>query len=91
MFLSKTIFEHLNSWLPFSNRFHEEFRRISDIKHRPEDSRARPNEFYNLAILEDSEQTFISREVETLVDVMGDLGGLIEIIVITTAFLMAKF
>ena len=44
-----------------------------------------------MVILEDTEQTYISREVETLVDVMGDLGGLIEIIIITTAFLMFKF
>ena len=44
-----------------------------------------------MVILEDTEQTYISREVETLVDLMGDLGGLIEIIFISFAFLMAKF
>ena len=44
-----------------------------------------------MVILEDTEQTNVSREVETLVDLLGDLGGLIEIIIITTAFLMAKF
>ena len=64
---------------------------VSHITHRPEDRRVRPSEFYNLVILEATEQTYASYEVDTLIDVMGDLGGLIEIILIFTAFLMAKF
>ena len=92
MFLSKTIFDHLDSWLPFSKRFQSELTSISNIKYRPEDNRVRPNEFYNLVILEDTEQTFVSREVgRTLVDLMGYLGGLIKIIFFITEFVMNNF
>jgi len=91
MFLSKTIFDHVDSWLPFASRLQNEIMGVSHITHRPEDRRVRPNELYNLVFLEANEQTYATYEVETLVDVMGDLGGLIEIILIFTAFMMANF
>ena len=91
MILSKTIYDHLDSWGFYSKRSSGEFHKIDHIVYRPEDNRVRPNEFYNMVILEDAEQTNQIRDVETLVDLMGDLGGLIEIILIFTSLMMAKF
>jgi hypothetical protein len=90
-FISKTTIDYLDSWLPFVNMLHSELIGISHITQRPEHRRVRPDEFYNLSIIGPTEQTSATYEVETLIDVMGDLGGLIEIILIFTAFCMANF
>jgi hypothetical protein len=51
LFFSKTVFNHLDSWIPWAGRAVGEFYKISKKNYRPEDSRERPNELYNMIFL----------------------------------------
>ena len=90
LFLSKVIFDHSISIMPFAESFRDHFYKISKIMFRPEDRRVRPNELYNMVIMEDTEWNYESRTCQTFVDLMEDLGGLIEIIFISVTLIMIK-
>ena len=51
LFFSKTVFDHLDSWMPNALRVVGEFYKISKTIFRPEDSRLHPHELYNVVIL----------------------------------------
>ena len=51
LFFSKTVFDHLDSWMPYSKRVVGKFYKISKTNYRPEVSRDDSNELYNVVIL----------------------------------------
>ena len=59
--MSKTIFDHLDGWLPYAKQVVGQFCKVSKIKFRPEDSRMRSNELYNMVMLQDIENAYESR------------------------------
>ena len=56
---------------------------------RPEDRRVRPAELYNMVIMEDSEWDYESRTCQNFVDLLEDLGGLIEIIFVSVTVIIS--
>jgi len=81
LYIVKNLYDNLDHWWPFTNRFEGSFYKIGKIKERPKYGKLEPKQLYVTGIFEFGEIFINSKEVYTLIDCLGDMGGLIGIIV----------
>ena len=88
IYLAKNIFDNLDSIWPWSSRKNGSYYKIDKVVQRPRVSALNPSRLYVTGLFEYGESTVHIREVMTLVDALGDIGGLTEIIFYFMVILM---
>ena len=88
IYIAKNFYDNLDYWWPFTNRFDGSIYKIGKIKEIPKYGKLEPKQLYVAGIFEFGEVFINSKEVYTLIDCLGDMGGLIEIIMRLAAIIV---
>jgi hypothetical protein len=75
--------------MPFTERIKGGFYSIDKVVSRHLIGSLNPNRLYMTGIFEQDEVHYHMKDVYTLIDCLGDLGGLIEIVMFVTGILLA--
>ena len=89
MYISKNTFNNLDHWSPWANNIAGSFYTIDKMLTRPIIGSLDPEELYVTGIFEYGEVFVHERSVYSLVDCLGDLGGLVEIIYFLTCVMLS--
>ena len=86
--ITKNFISTKDSWFPNIETYSGEFYKITEIVHRPYHPEKFPNEIFRASSYLQSEATYYEREVFNFVDLIGELGGVVEIIIIVFGILI---
>ena len=80
IYISRHVYENVDSYWPFAQTFDGLFYQIENIIKIPGIQYLKPDHLYQTQLLEYSEKFFDNKEVYSMVDFFGDIGGHVEII-----------